>query len=323
MKQLLYSELLHSMQSKRGLEESAKRLAATPVYEVTNILPIIYEKGDSRRGEIPIRPPHKDVWIEFVQSPVDGDAPSVIVGQWWRLANYTQSNYEHEAKIARDNGDSVTAKNLSGTLARYEVLHFFKATLWDDGKPTREIIQLDEVAEFYFHDEYRRAVRNHIPLSFAGLTTEQVSGQSKLSIDDLKKSFETDNPASLRGWYEPMGEYSFALMHCANIETEEIRPSAKTVRAALSTRSAQPRPYRVLKLSRLYRAKQHEIISDVESTIENEISDPTGKRFHICRGHFKHLRDVRFHKPGWYWWPEHWRGDKKAGIMPSLTKVTP
>ena len=44
-------------------------------------------------------------------------------------------------------------------------------------------------------------------------------------------------------------------------------------------------------------------------------------RYHKVRGHFKHLTHKKWKNPGWYWWPEHYRGDKNLGQVHKTYEV--
>lgn len=102
-----------------------------------------------------------------------------------------------------------------------------------------------------------------------------------------------------------------ALLHCKNVTTTTVAPvealSLKQRHKLAKRGERLPVTYKVLHLH-IPEERQH------SGTTRGDTPLQSGVRFHLCRGHFKHLTHARYKEPGLYWWPAHWRGDPSLGV---------
>jgi hypothetical protein len=104
---------------------------------------------------------------------------------------------------------------------------------------------------------------------------------------------------------------SCALLHCKNVTAEQVDPTASW--SQTQRRKAQrlgQRPPVAHHVLRLHLPQEHHL----RTPAPQEAAGHAGVRFHLCRGHFKHLTHPRYKEPGLYWWPAHWRGDPALGV---------
>lgn len=99
--------------------------------------------------------------------------------------------------------------------------------------------------------------------------------------------------------------FACSLLHCHNIEAEEIKGPPLRPR---EIKRGQPgkTSYRVLRLNLPSTLRP-------KGEVEESDEEKARMRLHLCRGHFKNLQHPRFKNKGWHWWPAHWRGDPELG----------
>jgi hypothetical protein len=99
---------------------------------------------------------------------------------------------------------------------------------------------------------------------------------------------------------------AFALLHCRNITAEDVAPSADVQRRVERAGNPPRVTYKVLKI---------EVPRDAQLRRSRLAAAGDGPkvRFHLVSGHFKNLRNERYHRPGLYWWTEHHRGSRELG----------
>jgi hypothetical protein len=135
-----------------------------------------------------------------------------------------------------------------------------------------------------------------------------VDGQSEAKENLLTAYRMTALPISL----------SLSMMNCKNVGLEQIRPSAKSIKASRRRGRVPRMAYHVLK------------IDPMRALIRRESGHagrvPIDLALHICRGHFKDYSagsGLFGRTKGLFWWDQHARGKAERGVVVSDYDVSP
>jgi hypothetical protein len=120
-------------------------------------------------------------------------------------------------------------------------------------------------------------------------------------------------------WVDPWPMFmSFALLHCRNVVTEDVVPGERIQREC----KKHGRPPRIT--SKVLRIEVPQTAHARRSYGDGEDDAGPKVRFHLCRGHLKHLQSERYtSKRGqWIWCPAHWKGSKELGVAHKSYRLT-
>lgn len=269
----------------RGGNPRTSPFRSLPVYEVTNVLPLFDDWSSYFTNQIPKRPPHDSVWVEWKCSDgvgSQGAVPPRDDAHSWSIGcciNLTEFALDAEGVPA----DSICLI-------------------------CRVFMRLDRSAPGQ-RDRYQGVIGcgDHYATLILSENCTKVASGAEHPVPPggpfIFFPFRSSKHAVIQIWPAFM---AFALLHCKNIETEIVRPSDRVINQKSNGRFPPKRDCYVLKLQLPHGAQLHSTESgDDESTHK--------KRFHLCRGHFKNLQDNRYKNKGWHWWPAHWKGSKTLG----------
>lgn len=287
---LLYDHLCAQV-AETGIGRLGKHflsfLGNAPVYDITNVYGLFPDWEKESSAEIPRRPPHDHLWVEWLKTDANGEHR---VGVWIESANTP------EGQPVRD--------SVAGMIKEREVVA-------DDIWLCTPYVKLIRSEIASHQDVVGRLIASKTICGVFG-TTELKSVSGFMAHWDYIPPFKV--PLSSLHQTGSMWPFiwpafmAFGLLHCRNVSTELVQqhdPHAERRR----NRGLPPKAsYHVLRLELPNEIRPHAPTAD-EAESERKM------RFHLCRGHFKNLQHERYKSKGWHWWPAHWKGSKDIGVI--------
>jgi hypothetical protein len=168
----------------------------------------------------------------------------------------------------------------------------------------------DSFTAYYMHDEQGKIINltlSECSDSGGGSSDQRVVVFFKPGFETPKQRFVTVHKACHDLFY------AISLMHCKNVQTEQIDPNAQLPRRVREHWEKKGKPA----LTKYYTLKIDPMCSS-NSPARNSNASGANQAFHIKRGHFKDYRNSKglFGKyKGLFWWPESVSGNAQFGAI--------
>lgn len=305
------------------------QLGTAVVFELSSVFPLFTDWETEKLKPIPKRPPALPLWAEWKRSEklASGGLANWTVGALIREASQGASDsvawtgWEH---------DSDVASLFSAGRDRYWVKQFQRLDSvsgpWDDCLGTYDRGEVSVSLGTFLCSVCPDGS------GFASALTTPVGWDRETFARSLEESTDPRVCEALLGLFSSFGLsvvvcpgygnpdgnsvivpwppfMAFSMLNCRNVATETHTPDERTQRRASQAGCPPRTSFKTLHL---------QVPQETHSS-NGSHGDPTGDnpgvRFHLCRGHFKHLRNARYKNPGLYWWPAHWRGSPDAGTV--------
>lgn len=295
---LLYDHLCNQAYQTGADPIGLKFIQNLPVYEISNVLELLPDWEDGRESQIPKRPPHEELWVEWDQYDKGTEGLwkkkiGVVVGK------ETVESFRVLSKKLDDEGRKKLEEIIQQHDEYYLVRMFERVdhnTIDSSKIPVGVISWVATLFTFSLRDNAEKA-------RIFGLTMSPDQWKPVLGIKAVSMNFYDNYDPNMTPWPPFM---AFSLLHCRNVTTETI--------------PGEPNPARLVKrgwppLKKEYKVLRLELPKDLrpKPVTQTEADEERKMRFHLCRGHFKNLQHERFKAKGWHWWPAHWRGSKDLG----------
>jgi hypothetical protein len=317
-------------------EAMLTRLAQAQVFELSNLVPLLPDWEQGRTAPVSKRPPYPILWGEWQYDDTGPAGHETEVERWDMGVLVWQVTLEEIQWLYRQTPDPLCAQVAPFMgVGRGPVREDFWAC--EEFYAARSFASLRKPAAWskFFANRLCwqagltvwgmkddativRTTALYPPALFAapasGLTKEE--HQALLAqVSPFRLAMMVSMPKKDPYWpfVAPWPVLmSCALLHCKNVTMDRVEPTAmwspQQQRKALRTGHRPPVTHHVLRLRLPQEARTH------APTPQEERDVSSGVRFHLCRGHFKHLTHPRYKEPGLYWWPAHWRGDPALGV---------